>query len=217
MFKAALTSLAFAFAVSAAPTAGAVVLFDNINATPSSSDGASSAPLGVGPLFASFSTGASPFSLSEFNVLISGDQTGLGSYYVAVYGDNGSTEPGAQLFKSGSFLDNTLFGSPTIANFSFAPLSLAANSRYWISLGSDAGTSLIWWYSLDISGTGVAGEYWRNALNFGPNNCRDCGAYQMQIGSEVPLPAALPLFATGLGVLGLLGWRRKRKHGVALS
>jgi hypothetical protein len=28
---------------------------------------------------------------------------------------------------------------------------------------------------------------------------------------EVPLPAALPLFATGLGVLGLLGWRRKRK------
>jgi hypothetical protein len=28
---------------------------------------------------------------------------------------------------------------------------------------------------------------------------------------EVPLPATLPLFATGLGVLGLLGWRRKRK------
>ena len=27
----------------------------------------------------------------------------------------------------------------------------------------------------------------------------------------VPLPATLPLFATGLGALGLLGWRRKRK------
>jgi hypothetical protein len=26
-----------------------------------------------------------------------------------------------------------------------------------------------------------------------------------------PLPAALPLFATGLGALGLLGWRRKRR------
>ena len=26
-----------------------------------------------------------------------------------------------------------------------------------------------------------------------------------------PLPAAFPLFATGLGALGLLGWRRKRK------
>ena len=27
-----------------------------------------------------------------------------------------------------------------------------------------------------------------------------------------PLPATLPLFATGLGALGLLGWRRKRKQ-----
>jgi hypothetical protein len=29
--------------------------------------------------------------------------------------------------------------------------------------------------------------------------------------AQTPLPAALPLFATGLGGLGLLGWRRKRK------
>jgi hypothetical protein len=33
--------------------------------------------------------------------------------------------------------------------------------------------------------------------------------------SATPLPAALPLFATGLGALGLLGWRRKRKAQVA--
>jgi len=30
-----------------------------------------------------------------------------------------------------------------------------------------------------------------------------------------PLPAALPLFATGLGVMGLFGWRRKRKAATA--
>ena len=29
--------------------------------------------------------------------------------------------------------------------------------------------------------------------------------------AQTPLPAALPLFATGLGALGLLGWRRKKK------
>ena len=29
--------------------------------------------------------------------------------------------------------------------------------------------------------------------------------------AETPLPAAFPLFASGLGALGLLGWRRKRK------
>jgi hypothetical protein len=35
-------------------------------------------------------------------------------------------------------------------------------------------------------------------------------AFQLE-GNNTPLPAALPLFATGLGGLGLLGWRRKRK------
>lgn len=29
--------------------------------------------------------------------------------------------------------------------------------------------------------------------------------------STTPLPATLPLFATGLGALGLFRWRRKRK------
>jgi hypothetical protein len=34
-------------------------------------------------------------------------------------------------------------------------------------------------------------------------------------GGETPLPAALPLFAGGLGVMGMLGWRRKRAHSAA--
>ena len=33
--------------------------------------------------------------------------------------------------------------------------------------------------------------------------------------SSTPLPSTLPLLATGLGVLGLLGWRRKRKAKLA--
>jgi hypothetical protein len=35
--------------------------------------------------------------------------------------------------------------------------------------------------------------------------------------TTTPLPAALPLFATGLGVMGLLGWRRKRKGAAAID
>ena len=35
--------------------------------------------------------------------------------------------------------------------------------------------------------------------------------------SQVPLPAALPFFATGLGALGLFGWRKKRKAAAALA
>ena len=33
-------------------------------------------------------------------------------------------------------------------------------------------------------------------------------------GVATPIPAALPLFATGLGALGLLGWRRKRRLAI---
>ena len=40
--------------------------------------------------------------------------------------------------------------------------------------------------------------------------CGSTGASCSTVGT-VPLPAALPLFATGLAGLGLLGWRRKRK------
>lgn len=35
--------------------------------------------------------------------------------------------------------------------------------------------------------------------------------------ATTPLPAALPLFASGFGALGLLGWRRKRKAILAAS
>ena len=35
--------------------------------------------------------------------------------------------------------------------------------------------------------------------------------------SVTPLPAALPLFATGLGAIGLFGWRRKRKASASVA
>jgi hypothetical protein len=31
------------------------------------------------------------------------------------------------------------------------------------------------------------------------------------VGTLVPIPAALPLFAAGLGAIGFVGWRKKRK------
>ena len=35
--------------------------------------------------------------------------------------------------------------------------------------------------------------------------------------TDTPVPAALPLFATGLGAMGLLGWRRKRKNAASIA
>jgi len=54
-----------------------------------------------------------------------------------------------------------------------------------------------------------------------------CNNYSCQLSSSqgslttgpvtTPLPAALPLFSTGLGAMALLGWRRKRKNASAIS
>jgi hypothetical protein len=53
--------------------------------------------------------------------------------------------------------------------------------------------------------------------------CLACSPFRLVTGGEAlgvnttPLPAALPLFATGLGVLGWLGRRRKRKRAVTTA
>jgi hypothetical protein len=50
-------------------------------------------------------------------------------------------------------------------------------------------------------------------------DCTGCDYHALLSGSltTTPLPAALPLFAGGLGVIGLLARRRKRKHAAVLA
>jgi len=50
---------------------------------------------------------------------------------------------------------------------------------------------------------------------FNPSNSVP-GDWTETISAETPIPAALPLFATGLGVMGWFGWRRKRKPKAAI-
>jgi hypothetical protein len=70
--------------------------------------------------------------------------------------------------------------------------------------------------------TGVVGKvtlFCSQPPPFCPNtHSATLGAFDVIGGAATttPLPAALPLFATGLGALGLLGWRRKRKSRVSL-
>jgi hypothetical protein len=58
--------------------------------------------------------------------------------------------------------------------------------------------------------------YLMNDTNLVENNPTFSLAFQTEV-SPTPVPAALPLFATGLGALGLLGWRRKRKNAAAMA
>jgi hypothetical protein len=52
-------------------------------------------------------------------------------------------------------------------------------------------------------------------LDFTSSNGAIFGELMTGVVVPTPLPAALPLFATGLGVLGLVGWRRKRRAALA--
>jgi hypothetical protein len=83
----------------------------------------------------------------------------------------------------------------SIATYGFE----SANSEFLLSLG--AGN-----YLQDFTG-GSGGLIVSGPVTFTP----------VTDGTATPLPATLPLFATGLGALGLLGWRRKRKHAASVT
>ena len=91
-----------------------------------------------------------------------------------------------------------------------------------------SGQTLSGFKVLDTDQVAPASALWTAFAYFGTYNgpgCFNCGVNPGFEGVALdppatpiatPLPAALPLFAGGLGALGLLGWRRKRK-AVALA
>jgi hypothetical protein len=190
--------------------ADTVTLFDNSEAA----NDAFFTPLSpFGPLFASFSTGSSPTNSELITLLLGvGDNTDKGGLTVTLRKDN-LDAPGAVIGQA-SLADTDFPSSNFIFPVEFPDLTgLSANSRYWVELSATG--SVIWAFTLDDTGPGVAGEFEINQSAFFPNSS---GSFEMLItadvttdGSTTPLPATLPLFATGLGGLGLLGWRRKRK------
>jgi len=75
----------------------------------------------------------------------------------------------------------------------------------WSELLTAVGDMVVAYIVLDLDG-GWKGDQHMLVNNFAVN-----GDVFAAAGAETPLPAALPLFTSGLGALGLLVWRRKRK------
>jgi hypothetical protein len=88
--------------------------------------------------------------------------------------------------------DNPVTGGPGYYNTNFAPVPLAA--------GTESN-----WDQIFVSPYSFAA----NSGGVDPDANGFTWAIELQV-AQTPLPAALPLFAGGLGALGLLGWRRKR-------
>ena len=145
-----------------------------------------------------------------------------------------TTTTGIELFDADATDDMGVFS--TVANN--GANNLRPNiSGDWISYESDVlGNSQIFVYNIMLGETfQVTNNDFNEHLNdlycYDPTSCLvtyvdnrngNDGVFDTSftlIPSEAatPLPAALPLFATGLGGLGLLGWRRKRKAQAAVA
>jgi len=103
----------------------------------------------------------------------------------------------------------------TIETFSLlAPLNLAAGN-YWLqfSNGMASNGQPVFWDVADTSGN--AQQRTPEGTFVNDNFSETFEILGPGFVAPIPLPATLPLFATGLGVLGLLGWRRKRRAQAA--
>lgn len=208
-------------------------LFGNINELGSyATVGSSNVAVGA--------TGMTPGSLSgpffgtasaelTYAIMFSG---AAGSIQVEV-GASGGLQPdnNAQLY-SGGYGTATLsiFGSaPTVAtNFTTQEAAFnrpdlygvsqvfgidqkytfAANQVYYVDLYADAFTST-GYVAAYVDPFFVAPDGYSIILGPGVTNSPPGGV------SATPLPAALPLFSSGLAAAGLIGWRRKRKASLA--
>ncbi len=202
-------------ALSLGTVAQAGAIYDNLSAVSTGSDPVfTSTPnnLGLGPIADSFSTGAAA-TLVDVKFLLSGDPTSPSSTSVDLLSNVPTVPlptPGSLVAHLGSILDSQLSTSAGVIDISGLNVMLSANTRYWIELSSPD-TTAMWYWSTDISGPGVAGEFFFNA---GGPFTNDNGPYQMQVNvagaAGVPEPSTLTLGLFGIGSLFVLRRRMVR-------
>ena len=218
-----LTSAIFAILLGSIAPSSAAVLYEN--AIQNNDTG--NALFGSGAIF-----GAENFSLSSNSTveeLVA---------FVAAQGDlsNANISVAWKLYTDVGTLPGTLLGSgSSVATFTDTGLNLSCCSSnsiysmkldindtallsgaYWVAFHVD-GFTLYWADTSDgdhqVAQSNDGGATWMVGYGVTSEQFKNRG-FQI-LGSEtvnaVPLPAAFPLFATGLGVIGLIGWRRKRK------
>jgi hypothetical protein len=126
---------------------------------------------------------------------------------------------GYSLLNNSSTNDDTveIFSGLNGAGMELASLSLTPNSTV-VGCASSPGSSasgpsakdeFCTWSTASASNFGTA-----ESILFGPTGSSPLQSIEFDDVQLTPLPAALPLFATGLGAMGMFGWRRKRKSAV---
>ena len=137
-----------------------------------------------------------------------GDENGLGLTNDPNSGENEIT--------FGSFVRITMPVGFTAASFSMGSTT-ATQPESWMVYGCTAATSgctaLITGGTDELTSHNLALDpfyYFTEATANTTGNTPNVLLHELDV-TATPLPATLPLLATGFGAMGLLGWRRKRK------
>jgi hypothetical protein len=183
----------------------------SFNPTPASSTNTSTTVTGEIP-----GVDRSPFENaapgSDGATLLSDGGEGIGGWAGLVYTSIEANGSATYNFVSGNGLE-ILWGSPDSYNtLSFYSGANGTGTLLFSITGSALGIQTYGHDEVDFSMTG--GTFGSVVLTTSENAFEFA---DLQDGQATPLPAALPLFATGLGAMGLFGWRRKRKNAVAIA
>ena len=155
-------------------------------------------------------SGAVPFSDAAFTVVFSGDTTSVDlsdATFFRYFSIGGTITVGA--------LSGTL--TPTNTIVASAGLGLINFFNAAVDNGLGLGNAALSGYDLTTSIGPVAATFLTPTFGGGSFALEGGGSVAFTSNSDltftatvVPLPAALPLFAGGLGILGLITWRRRR-------
>jgi hypothetical protein len=167
-------------------------------------------PTDAGWAAQSFVTDGSGYALLSVDVLLG--KLVVQPSLTAELHAGGITSVGALLATFGAF--TVPAGSPTAVTLATTlPVALAANTTYWVVLGTAGVGSFGWSYAKGggTTGAGSLGNYAYSSnagASWGSFNSDD--PYQIRVNvSAVPEPSAFALWAGGLAALGFVGRRRR--------
>lgn len=166
--------------------------------------------------------------LSQIDLALTSNETAVtgnfepSSANVYLYNDI-SGSPGSSQLGSWTVSASGQFGSTndTVVTIgAISGINLTSGVSYWLLVRptDPNGTTFDVWNlnSLSPLATGNMTGYTDTTQNPNSLMTRDLPAFDvLGTAGATPLPTSFPLFASGLGALGLLGWRKKRKTQTA--
>jgi hypothetical protein len=230
------TAITAMFIIAGASAANADTIAASVNLGDSGYSGAYWGSSEVGWLY----TPSSSYSLSGIETKFSiPNQTTIEDRTVTVVVYQGGTPANGGTFLESFAFNSALADNNTLGGGTFAtPISLSAGTTYFVgfeNVGPAADSTGPNSNDLGVNFTADSGATFLSNLYYdspGSSTCNTgagfaCEDTNMDIlgqpilafltpspVSTTPLPAALPLFAGGLGAMGLFGWRRKKKTAI---